>query len=215
MTFNPTRLNYHNPESGWAKRKVNYKSKVRHSPKYKDMGYIEIDTTVKFIQGIKRYILNAIDISNKFQFAYTFKTSSSRNTEIFFKKLESIYPYEKGIHIVQTDNGSEFLGKFDEYLKKRNIKHNFIYPRCPRINGFIERANRTLQEEFIDLHLNLLLEDIDGFNEKLMDYLVWYNTERPHGSLNNKSAEKECRLQRSMTPINHLHYSSVFAVSAN
>ena len=65
----------------------------------------------------------------------------------------------------------------------RNLKHNFIYPRCPRINGFIERANRTLQEEFIDLHLNLLSEDIDEFNRKLMDYLVWYNTERPHESL--------------------------------
>jgi hypothetical protein len=49
-----------------------------------------------------------------------------------------------------------------------------------------------LQEEFIDTYLNLLLENVDGFNEKLMDYLVWYNTERPHGSLSN------------LTPINFL-----------
>jgi len=49
-----------------------------------------------------------------------------------------------------------------------------------------------LQEEFIDLHLNLLAEDIDKFNRKLMDYLVWYNTERPHKSLNN------------LTPVNYL-----------
>ncbi len=47
------------------KRKVNYKSKVRHSPKSSDPGYIEIDTITKFIQGIKRYILNAIDNLNK------------------------------------------------------------------------------------------------------------------------------------------------------
>ena len=53
------------------------------------------------------------------------------------------------------------LGSLDEYLKKRNIKHNFIYPRCPKINGFVERANRTLQEEFINLHLNRLAEGID------------------------------------------------------
>ena len=79
------------------------------------------------------------------------------------------------------------------YHRKRNIKHNFIYPRCPRINGFVERANRTLQEEFIDLHLNLLLEDIDEFNRRLMDYLLWYNTERPHKSLNN------------LTPMDFLH----------
>jgi hypothetical protein len=70
LTFNPSKLSYHNPQSGWAKRKANYKSKVKHSPKYKEKGYIEIDTIVKFIQGIKRYILNAIDISGKVQFAY-------------------------------------------------------------------------------------------------------------------------------------------------
>lgn len=67
----------------------------------------------------------------------------------------------------------------------RNLKGSITYPRCPKINGFIERANRTLQEEFIDFHLNLLFEDIDEFNRKLMDYLIWYNTERPHRSLNN------------------------------
>ena len=188
----PSKLNYHNPDSGWAKRKVNYKSRVRHSPRYKEPGYIEMDTIIKFFNGIKIYILNAIDISNRFQFAYAFRISSSRNTVAFFKRLETVYPYETGIHVVQTDNGFEFLGEFDEYLKKRNIKHNFIYPGCPRINGFIERANRTLQEEFIDMHLNLLLEDIDKFNRKLMDYLVWYNTERPHESLNN------------LTPVNYL-----------
>ena len=42
LTYNPSKLNYHNPESRWAKRKVNYKSKVRHSPRYKEPGYIEI-----------------------------------------------------------------------------------------------------------------------------------------------------------------------------
>jgi len=28
-----------------------------------------------------------------------------------------------------------------------------------------------------------LLEDIEKFNRKLMDYLVWYIRERPHESL--------------------------------
>ncbi|MGC8789717.1 MAG: hypothetical protein ACP5QM_07375 [Caldisericum sp.] len=99
LTFNPSKLNYHNPQGGWATRKVNYKSKVRHSPKSIEPGYIEIDTIEKFVQGIKRYILNAIDISGKFQFSYAFRTSSSRNTVAFFKKLESVYPCETGIKV--------------------------------------------------------------------------------------------------------------------
>jgi len=48
-------------------------------------------------------------VSTKFKFSYAFKSMSSRNTALFFKKLESVYPYEEGIEIVQTDNGSEFL----------------------------------------------------------------------------------------------------------
>jgi len=56
--------------------------------------------------------------------------------------------------------------------------------------NYIKIGVRTLQEEFIVLHLNLLSEDIDEFNRKLMDYLLWYNAERPYKSLNNKSAEK-------------------------
>ena len=41
LTFHPSKLNYHNPQSGWAKRRVSYRSKVRHSPRYREPGYIE------------------------------------------------------------------------------------------------------------------------------------------------------------------------------
>ncbi len=31
------------------------------------------------------------------------------------------------------------------------------------------------------------LEDIHEFNKKMLQYMLWYNTERPHHSLNKKS----------------------------
>jgi hypothetical protein len=31
------------------------------------------------------------------------------------------------------------------------------------------------------------LEDIHEFNKKMMEYMLWYNIERPHHSLNKKS----------------------------
>lgn len=43
-----------------------------------------------------------------------------------------------------------------------------------------------IQEEFIDWH-EVLLDDPQLFNPKLMDYLLWYNTERPHWSLRLQS----------------------------
>lgn len=51
------------------------------------------------------------------------------------------------------------------------------------MNAHMERFNRTLQEEFVDYHETLLFEDLNTFNDKLFDYLLWYNSQRPHHAL--------------------------------
>jgi len=178
---------YHNPGSAFAKRKVRYKMKVKHSPKVTDTGYVEIDTITKFIGGIKLYVFNAVDIKLKFQFSFGYTTLTSRNGRDFFQRLELVYPIQNGIKTVQTDNGLEYLGDFHTYLENKNIPHLFIYPRCPKINGFIERANRTLQEEFMEQYIYTKWNGIVAFNRDLMEYLIWYNTKRVHKSLHNIS----------------------------
>lgn len=75
----------------------------------------------------------------------------------------------------------------DAFKVDRKLSMLFIYPRCPRINGCVERYNRTIQEEFIDQNLDSLLVDKIDFNHKLADYLIWYNSRRVHKSLNLKS----------------------------
>jgi transposase InsO family protein len=47
------------------------------------------------------------------------------------------------------------------------------------MNAHDERFNRTIQEEFVDYHEDALL-DPGYFNDKLLDYLLWYNGKRPH-----------------------------------
>ena len=51
--------------------------------------------------------------------------------------------------------------------------------------GYIERFNRTFKEEFVYRYELSITED--RFKQKLTNYLVWYNTKRPHCSLNMKS----------------------------
>lgn len=47
--------------------------------------------------------------------------------------------------------GKEKLKVFlDKYCKEDGIPHFFIYPRCPKIDTYIERYNRSVQEEFIE-----------------------------------------------------------------
>ena len=146
----------------------------------------QVDTVVRFEHGIKRYIVTAIDVVSKFSFSYTYKSHTSTNAADFARKLIQVTPYP--IKAIQTDNGSEFLKDFDKVIAKLGIVHFFTYPRCPKQNGVIERFNRSLQEEFVDFN-SVLLEEKDTklFNDHLIDYLLWYNTKRPHNSLNNRS----------------------------
>ncbi len=171
---------YHNPGSGFAKRKRTKRIRVRYAPKPTELGYVEIDCVLRFVDGIRYYFYQAIDVRSKFAFSLQYDRLNSQNTVDFLKKLEAVYPYR--IKTVQTDNGLEFLGDFESYLEKINIPHVFIYPRCCRINGVVERFNRTIQEDFIDNNLEYIHNPV-AFAGKLIDYLIFYNTERVHKSL--------------------------------
>lgn len=168
---------YHNPSSGFARRKRTKRVRVRYAPKPTEIGYVEMDTVLRFVDGIRYHFYQAIDVKSKFAFSYHYKHLNSQNTVDFFKKLERVCPFE--VTTVQTDNGLEFLGDFEDYLKKRSISHIFIYPRCCRINGVVERFNRTIQEEFIDNNLEYIHNPV-LFTRKSIDYLLFYNTQRVH-----------------------------------
>lgn len=166
---------------------------------------VEVDTVVRFVHGMKRYIVTAIDTDTRFAFAGAYKNHSSASAADFLAKYLQLAP----IPALQTDNGSEFAGYFDDACKKLSITRYHTYPRCPKMNAHVERFNRTLSEEFIDHHRMLLRDDLDAFNEKLVDYLLWYNAERPHESLFLKSplqcilaslSARECQMYRSRTP---------------
>lgn len=161
---------YHNPNSGFARRKKTKRIRVRYAPKPTEIGYVEMDTILRFVDGIRYHFYCGVDVRGKFAFALMYKRLNSQNTVDFFKKLEKVSPYP--ITTVQTDNGLEFLGDFQDYLVKGNIPQIFIYPRCCRINGVVERFNRTIQEEFIDNNLDIIHNPI-LFNDKLIDYLLF------------------------------------------
>jgi len=153
--------------------------------KLRSKGYVgglaKADTIVRFTNGIKRYIVTAIDKETKFAFAYAYKNHSSLSTADFTAKFKTVAPVS--LTHIQTDNGSEFANHFDLFLERNGIVHFHSYPRCPKMNTEIERFNRTVSEAFISRNRMLLAYDIDAFNKKLMDWLIWYNARRPHWSL--------------------------------
>ena len=103
---------------------------------------------------------------------------------IFYEMFKEVFPYK--IKQWQNDNGHENVGEFEKKLKEEKVRQVFSYPRCPKINAYIERFNRTLREEFIDVNGVLIKED-EEFKNLLIDWLVYYNSKRPHFSLNLKA----------------------------
>lgn len=162
------------------KRKLRRKGYVPELPG----DLVQIDTVHIFVLGLKRYIFTAIDVRTRFAFAYTYASKSSANGDDFLGKLLKVVPFK--IKHIQTDNGSEFAKYFDDGCQKYHLPHFFNYPKHPQSNGHLERFNRTIQEQCVSLNMNYL-DEPDEFNRKLMDYLIWYNTERPHRGIGKLS----------------------------
>jgi transposase InsO family protein len=153
------------------------KPKLRRKEK---TGY-ELDTVIRFVDGVKTYILTAIHIETRFTFSFAYRSHSSRAAADFLRKLRLVSPVP--VTHLQTDNGSEFAKEFEEACRFLNITHFHTYVRSPKMNAYIERFNRTVSEEFLVYHRSLMRDNLPAFNDALVDYLLWYNTRRPHSSL--------------------------------
>ena len=92
------------------------------------------------------------------------------------------------VHVVQTDNGAEFQSQFHWHLESRDVRHCYIRPRTPRLNGKVERSHRVDDEEFYQLldHQGIT-DDVHLFNEKLREWEDYYNYHRPHGALDGQT----------------------------
>jgi transposase InsO family protein len=150
---------------------------------------LALDTIEKQKDGRRIYILTAIDIYSRTTFAIATRSHSSKTFAHFFYLIMQMFPYE--IKNVLTDNGSEFKKYLNELLKQNNITHYHTYPKTPKMNAHCESFNGTIQEEFVDYNVNLLFDDTTKFNEKLNEYLLFYNTKRVHCAFKNKLAPLE------------------------
>ncbi len=86
------------------------------------------------------------------------------------------------VHVIQTDNGAEFQSHFHWHLEALDIRHVYIRPRTPHLNGKVERSHRVDDQEFYQLlDKDGITDDIYLFNAKLKEWEDYYNYHRPHG----------------------------------
>ena len=85
------------------------------------------------------------------------------------------------IRAIQVDGGSEFMAEFEETCQRLDITLFVLPPKSPKLNGHVERMQRTFKDEF---YTRPLPSRIPELQRELDAYLDYYNRERPHRALN-------------------------------
>ena len=164
-------------------KKPRKKAKKQRRPQ--GVRVLEIDTIVRYLDGIKRYTLTAIDTETRVAFAGCYTNHGSSSASDFLAKASQVIP--DCPRDLQTDNGSEFALHFTKSVEQQGFNRFHTYPRSPKMNAHVERFNRTLHEEFLRYHRGLMRDNVPAFNQALTEWLLWYNTKRPHSSLGQKA----------------------------
>ena len=79
--------------------------------------------------------------------------------------------------------------KFEDYLKKEGIRHEYTIPMTPEQNGVSERMNRTLVEKVRSMLIDSKLHQC--FWAEALSTALYLLNRSPTKSLNNKTPFEE------------------------
>ena len=141
---------------------------------------VQMDTKhLRFSDGSKAYQFTALDTCTRLRVIRAASTASSKAAQRFLEEAQHAFPFP--IQNLNTDNGSEFLGSFDQACAN-SLPHFFSYPHCPKENALLERSHKTDDDEFYHL-LEEEPQSVAELNQEIRKWERIYNTVRPHTSL--------------------------------
>jgi len=184
-------LNRLTPKMEKSKRKIIKK-------KMGELGHIDCHYLSKSIimgENKRRYLVCVIDAYSRIAWAEV--VEDIKSLTVMFTVLRSLNmlseEYKIKFEEVLTDNGPEFGNRnsskkeehpFERMLIEMGIKHRYTRPYRPQTNGKVERFWRTIED---DLLRETTFESVEELKEELLQYLYYYNHERPHQGINGKT----------------------------
>jgi putative transposase len=141
---------------------------------------VEVDTLdVRPLPGVVLKHFTARDVVSRWDVVEAHTRATSHVASSFIDTLLKRMPFP--IRTIQVDGGSEFQDIFEEECQRRGIKLFVLPPRSPKLNGHVERAQRTHTEEFYEVTDTSF--EILELNQALLKWEEVYNTIRPHQAL--------------------------------
>lgn len=160
-------------------------------------GYLLCQDTfyVGRLEGAGRSYLRAIvDTCGSFAFGklYTGKRRETAADILNDRVLPFYESHDLTVKAVLTDNGTEYKGRpvihmYEIFLELNDIEHRTTRVATPRTDGFAERFNRTVPDEFFRTAFRKkLYESVDALRIDLDEWLHRYNYERTHRGYRNQ-----------------------------
>ena len=141
---------------------------------------VEVDSLdVRPIPGVVFKQFTARDVVSRWDVIQAHPRATAQTAAQFLDTLQHRMPFP--IRAVQVDGGSEFAAKFEQACQQRGLHLFVLPPRSPKLNGAVERANRTHTEEFYQVTACSL--EMKKLNRELRHWEKIYNTVRPHQAL--------------------------------
>lgn len=141
---------------------------------------VQIDTLdVAVTAGTRMIHLSLVDMVGRWVAAEVRSGKTAVTIRESLRRMEQRLPFP--IRGIQIDGGSEFKAEFETYCQERGIRLFVLPPRSPKLNGMVERLQRTFRDEFyacVDLEPR-----VAAVATALRVYEDTYNTVRPHQAL--------------------------------
>lgn len=117
----------------------------------------------------------------------SFRLSNSLTTDFCVEAVEEAIARHGRPEIFNTDQGSQFTSfEFVSLLQCHGIRISMDGKGCWRDNVFVERLWKTIKYEHVYLHA---YESVSEARQQLSRYITFYNTRRPHSSLDGQTPD--------------------------
>jgi putative transposase len=141
---------------------------------------VQVDTMdVRPLPGVVFKQFTARDVISRWDVVQVGTQATAAAASRFLDTLVRRMPFP--VRALQVDGGSEFMAGFERSCQERGIRLFVLPPHSPKLNGRVERANRTHAEEFWECYDGEL--DVASVRPALLGWERIYNTVRPHQAL--------------------------------
>ena len=141
---------------------------------------VQVDTMhLTPLPGVERRHFSAVDVASRWSVTGVRARATAGTATAFLDELQGRTPFP--IKALQVDGGSEFMAEFEAACQERGLALFVLPPRSPKLNGHVERANRTHRTEFWELYDGDL--ELPPLQAALRAWEESYTHIRPHQAL--------------------------------